>query len=228
MLQQPFPHTLMVTRDEESSQVCGDAVLADHFRYTTEGWGDWCHRIWNDCCNEIKRCGLWVFMMASICIMNVGYGPRESCAFFSQMLTHAATQMPLLKPDSNTVIHFWPRILVDRSQSREVSEEIRGHSARVALVNGLGRRPAQVLHGNRVSGKTFFSNVSAMKHWGPLFHELGMVITHICMSKGWVRPTSLCCSRTVTWPSDQPLRASRRATSSEQAILSINQSGMFE
>ena len=44
----PMPAFYTLGRDEEGSQISGDNILADVFRLTGEGRGDYHHRSWND------------------------------------------------------------------------------------------------------------------------------------------------------------------------------------
>ena len=186
ILREPLPHTSCVARDEEASQVAGDSILADWLRITHEGFGDHAHRVHNDVNNQLKRHGFWVFQLAGTIIMNIARGPWESSSFFRQLLSHASTDMKHLDPDGPTVMHFWQRILRDRGQLRECSQEIRGAPARAKLVSDLGQRPAQLMHGDRVSGKSFFSIHKAAAFWMPIYNELALVITHLCITKGMV------------------------------------------
>ena len=184
---EPTPMLTAQACDQESTQLCGDSICEDVLRCTMSSHYDPHHRIFNDAKNEIKRCSMWSFYTASILIFNIGYGPWKSCAFFRAMVTSTTIDAKFLMPDGPMCLAFWSRILADKGLTHESDPHLVGKPAREAMLERISSMPQHLMHGEKVSGKSFFSLNTAYRFWKTRYHELALSVVLLCLTKGWVR-----------------------------------------
>lgn len=124
-------------------------------------------------------------------------------------------------PDAESVMAFWPRILLERNHHRENDPNIVGRPARLQLIQN--RSSDMKLHQrDRVSAKSFYSLNKAHLNWKCSFSEHALSVTQLCMQKGWV-----LCIEDLKAPFQSPFKtdyvfsAAKAAQSAKQKVDSL-------
>ncbi|MCP4242801.1 MAG: hypothetical protein GY772_19785, partial [bacterium] len=147
---------------------------------------DFFHRDCNDTAMARAKSGLTPVYLASIAILNVGYGPYETCAWFQLMLAQAADLARNLSPNDPLLLRLWKRILRDKELHLETKEELVGEAARERFVKELAVDPSVDLKSIKCKPSVWYSFNTAFHAWDAKLHTRGLVLGALCLQKGWL------------------------------------------
>ena len=119
-------------------------------------------------------------------IYNIGWGPWSSCAFFRKMVTSTTVHATALEADGPLCHMMWPRILLDRGHNHSTDDATVGLPARKAMLSKITTCPSDLLSGDKVSQKSFFSLNKTNRFWSSRYNELALSLVHMAMKEGWV------------------------------------------
>ena len=87
--------------------------------------------------------------------MNGIYGPRQSMAWYNALMDEAVSFASTLSPDHDTVLRFWPRVLVDKHLHHSSDRDTTGRTGRAEFIKNIPHAFDGILTG-QASAQEFF------------------------------------------------------------------------
>eukprot|EP00971_Amphidinium_carterae_P293590 5828807-Amphidinium_carterae.1 len=170
--------------------MCSLSFLRSHLRLSVTEIRDWYHRYANDVSLGISRAGQFSHYIQSLAFMNIQHGPWCSQAFYTEMIEQSVLAAKVLSPDDSLLMELWPQILADdpRIDGPSGPERLENsRSGRAAYLKHLPCMPVFCNRGTKASTTRWFSWTSSWSSLDAYFHTKLLVLTLLCMSRGWAK-----------------------------------------
>jgi hypothetical protein len=180
------PSILTLTTDQEQIQITATNFMKDVLQLRVVHFRDVFHRIHNDCMMATAKSGFMPVFYAGLLVLNLGYGPFQSCGWWHAMLAEAVDLAKKCKPDSPLLLHVWPWIqkTFDAKHTKaSASSQLEGKVGRERYLQTIDFNSCLRLKEVKVKLSQWMSFPQAMHHAEPDLASRALVLLSYIMEK---------------------------------------------
>jgi hypothetical protein len=199
-----IPRSLFICMDFEQVQWRVLWFLRNHCGLNIEGMLELTHRRQRDLELASTEAGLSITIQKVVVCCNAKYGPWQGQTFFQDALETAKDLSQNMHEDDYVLLHYWPRIIKDKS----LLTDMQGAAGRKSVIEGLADEDCFRTKGEKCSKGKWCSVQAAWIAGQDNYVGIELVVlTHLALRRGWIRsvddltPSSSKCDVVPVIPS---------------------------
>ena len=176
------PPTLLITTDQEGTQIAATNFLRWHLNACIEHTYDPQHRRSNDTTLALGQAGVLKQACHAVGLYNLQYGPYQKGGFHEQVVDAATEMKEGMSPNDDLLKLFFEDILLDLGESLENNTEAR----RRQYLQELPQSPIVKSKGPKASMSRFNSLQHSQDHLDKHWSSFALILTVICLTQKFV------------------------------------------
>ena len=174
---------LSVVMDQMQTQWCAANFMTNFLGMSAHFLLGPMHRRHNDVDRGLSKSGYYSVCLRRLFEMNCAYGPWGNGQVFQQLREQALDIVASMDSEDKLVLMLWPRICEDFGWTRPEQTD---STARKAYLKHFDALACVQFKGARASTSRWCSMLQAMQKNDQLFHSKLLLLSSICLRKGWV------------------------------------------
>ena len=176
------PPTLVISTDQEGTQLAATNFLKWHLNACIEHTYDPQHRRSNDTTLALGQAGVLKQACHAVGLYNLQYGPWQKGGFHEQVVDAATEMKEGMSPNDDLLKLFFDDILLDLGESLENNNEAR----RLQYLQELPNSPIVKSKGPKASMSRFNSLQHSQDHIDKHWSSFALILTVICLTQKFV------------------------------------------